>query len=140
MGDQVSVDRILGQLEGALGPLVDQVDDLAKRLNDLIADTNRRHEENIILHSRDKAEMCELIVRSTTGVKLGSDAAIATLSANLNARLQPLEDEHKARINRRKSKSAALAKLGVVAAIGAALQSSWGAIKTGLIWMLMGHK
>lgn len=136
MSDQASIDRVVGQLQGALVPLVREVESLGTRMDDMNRDTNRRHEENATMHARDKAEMRDFITSSVSGVKTGSDAAIAML----DARLVPLEFDLRMRAGRRQSKRALLAKAGIIAAIGAAIQSSWGAIKGGLIWLLNWHR
>lgn len=139
MSEEASVGRLVGQIQGALSPLVVQVENLGERMNNLIGDTNRRHEENITSHARDKADLRECISQSAAGLKSSSESAIATLQARMNERFEPLEFDFRMRTGRIKSKRALLAKAGIIAAIGAALHSSWGAIKGALVWLLNWH-
>lgn len=140
MANQISVDRVIGQLQGALTPLVVQVESLGDRMNELIDGTNRRHGENITSHERDKAELRECIAQSAAGLKSSSETAIATLQTRMNERFEPLEFDLRMRTGRTESKRALLAKAGIIAAMGAALHSSWGSIKGAIVWLLNWHK
>lgn len=123
---------MIGELRGALGPLVEQVGELRDQLGDLRTDTDRRHAENITLHNNQQNEMKEFIADSIKDARSSSSSEIALLKA----RLEPLEDDYKGRRSRAARKRQAVSIAAAAATLLAALGTFWGAIKAGLVGWL----